>query len=117
MRRQGDYVEKLANNIEDKLNMNKREIQELSRSEFKNLLKNVYFAGKRYTSEYRREPTDKQMDVLDLHYGKYIQRKEKYYYVDKKSKEWKYVEKIRLDYDKNKIGRLRDVKTGRFVKK
>jgi hypothetical protein len=51
-----DYVKKLANNIEKKLNMNSDDIKALSRTEFKRLLRNGYFTEKRYHGSQTEHP-------------------------------------------------------------
>jgi len=122
MRRTGDYVEKLANNIEQKLNMTSKELSEMSRTEFKNLLKNAYFSQKKYIRAGYREPTDKQLDVLDLHYGRPIKIKrteqpmyanKEFYYTHKTTNKKIFITYVR----KNKRGRLIDARTGKFVAK
>ena len=76
MTRTGDYVEKLANNIEDKLDMTSDDIRKMDRKTFKNLLKNAYFSQKYYKEgTEREEPTKRQLDVLELHYKKEIKNK------------------------------------------
>ena len=116
-----DYVEKLANNIEQKLDMSSAEIKKLSRSEFKHLLRHGYFAQKVYTTKRRVEPTERQMDVLELHYGKPISiRKEAMFNVDKKYYNISYRTKRRYSPEyirTNKAGRTIDSRTGRFVTK
>jgi len=115
-----NYVEKLANNIEQKLNMSASEIKQLSNSEFRNLLRNGYFSEKRYTHK-AREPTDRQMDVLNLHYGKPVYAKKAHLYnTNKKYYHYKITERGKRKYypkyvRKNKSGRLIDAKTGRFI--
>ena len=128
-----DYVEKLANNIEDKINMNDKEISNLSSEEFRSILKHKYFRQKEYTRK-QTEPTDRQMDVLNDYYGippeappAYVKKKKrkpvmipfttqvvpaehKYYYRGK-IKRRMYVENVR----RNVIGRWIDARTGRFV--
>ena len=114
-----DYVTKLANNIEQKLDMSSSEIKKLSRYEFKNLLKHGYFSQKFYKGKRSTEPTNRQMDVLDLHYGKSVSvTKEaifnvnkKYYNINKRTSRRYSPEYIR----KNKAGRNIDSRTGRFV--
>lgn len=120
MARTGDYVQKLANNIEDKLNLNRSDIKKMSRSEFKSLLKNAYFSQKRYIKAGYQEPTDRQLDVLDLHYGRPIKIKEKaigashqFFYKNHKNNKRVYINYVR----RNKVGRLIDARTGRFVSK
>ncbi len=117
---QGDYVERWANDIEQKLKMNEDDIKNLSHEDFRNLLKNAYFSKKRYRKEYRKEPTDLQMDVLDLHYGRPIKISQKpigadhkFYYTNHRNKRKVYINYVR----KNSIGRLIDARTGRFVSK
>lgn len=121
MVQRGDYVEKLANNIEQKLNLSRSDIKEMDREEFRNLLKNAYFSGKAYTKETRREPTDRQMDVLDLHYGKEVKLSKssygKFYYKDRKNNRTTYVSDIIETVDKLNRRRYRDGRTGRFVSK
>ncbi|MFX0132525.1 MAG: hypothetical protein ACFFDN_02645 [Candidatus Hodarchaeota archaeon] len=117
--RSGDYIERWANNIEDTLDMSSKQIKNLTQSDFKNLLKNVYFAKKRYRKEYRREPTELQMDVLDLHYGRPVRITQKPIGADKKFfyRNHKTNKRVFINYvRKNKIGRLIDARTGRFVK-
>lgn len=116
--RDTDYVQKLANNIEKKLNMNSNEIKKLSRSEFKSLLKNGYFSQKVYINPRYREPTDKQLDVLDLHYGRPVRLTQqatpsshKYFYSSRQTGTRVFPDYIR----KNKGGRIIDSRTGRFV--
>jgi len=133
-----DYVEKLANNIEDKINMNDKEISNLSSEEFRSILKHKYFRQKKYTEGFGNEPTRKQMDVLNDYYGippeappvvrgvgapkrkrkpvlipfttQVVPAEHKYYYKGKRKREV-YVENVR----RNKIGRWIDARTGRFV--
>lgn len=119
-RRNEDYVEKLANDIEDKLNMDSEEIKQLSDKEFKNLLKHGYFSRKKYVG-YQTEPQQTQIDVLNLHYGrktdikseKRVSNVKRFYNVDRKTLKRYVPSQIR----KNKGGRIIDAKTGRFVKK
>lgn len=116
-----NYVEKLANNIEQKLDMTSSEIQNLSRSEFKSLLKHGYFSQKFYRGKRSTEPTIRQLDVLELHYGKpvSITKKavsnvdKKYYNINRRTGRRYSPDYIR----KNKTGRFIDSRTGRFVKK
>jgi hypothetical protein len=116
--RKGNYVEKLANNIEKKLNMNSDDIKALSRPEFKRLLRNGYFTEKRYHGR-QTEPTEKQMDVLELHYGRPIRitsqaiynANKTFSYKNRKTGRRYYPEYVR----KNVRGRIIDSRTGRFV--
>jgi len=127
--RQGDYVEKLANAIENKLNMSSEEIQKLSNSEFRDLLRHGFFSAKPY-SDRQTEPTRKQLNVLNLHYNR--QQKGSFYdrtpskpgnqffnlnkqftYKNHKQNKTVVPKQIRI----NKAGRYIDAKTGRFVKK
>jgi len=116
MPRQKDYVEKLANNIEQKLDMDSGEISDLSRGEFGDLLRNGYFAQKLYANR-QTEPTTRQLDVLSLHYGiplvsrRFQNVSHKYYNVSYRTEKTYYPDVIR----KNVRGRYIDAKTGRFV--
>jgi len=65
-----DYVEKLANNIEQKLNMTSSQISNLTDSEFRLLLQHGYFSKKKYSNDIQTEPTQRQLNVLNLHYGR-----------------------------------------------
>lgn len=118
-RRSGDYVEKLANDIETKLNMNDDDIRKLTNKEFKDLLKNGYFSRKKYKYG-QTEPTNDQMSVLNLYYGKEVYLttkkifnvKNTFFNVNKVTQEKCFPTFVR----KNKGGRVIDAKTGRFVR-
>ncbi len=105
-----DYVEKLANNIEQVLDMSRSEIQELSDTDFRNLLRHGYFVKKPYKDR-QTEPTDRQMDVLNLYYGKY--KPTRAYYTSYSTREKIYIDKIR----QNSTGRWIDAKTGKYIHK
>jgi len=120
MRTDTNYVAKLANNIEDTLNVTSKEIREMSNKEFRTLLKHGYFSRKKYKYA-QLEPTDKQMDVLNLHYGKAItidigdiikNINNSFSYKSKSTNRRRYPSQIK----KNKAGRYIDARTGKFVK-
>ena len=121
-----DYVRKFANNIEYTVNMSDTEISSLSPTQFRHLLKNQYFAKKRYRYG-QTEPSDKQIRVLSKHYGLKVPAKvptyvkpsvprppkEKIgYYTSKRTRQRVYVADIKT----NIRGRAYDGRTGRFVK-
>jgi len=118
-KRTDDYVEKLANSIEEKLDMTSDEIAQMKTSEFRNLLKHGYFVRKKY-EDAQSEPTQKQMDVLSLHYkGKipttikaFYNANRRFYYRSYETKRIRAPKYIR----RNSAGRFIDAKTGKFVK-
>ena len=119
MARIDNYVQALANNIEQKLNMSDSQIRNLDDHDFKMLLKHGYFSQKKYKYA-QSEPSSLQMDVLNLHYGRKItidskrpvlNVKHRYYNTTRRTLVRTYPKYIRT----NKIGRYIDAKTGRFV--
>lgn len=101
--RRTDYVEKFANSIETKLDMNSEEIAKMSRQEFRSLLKHGYFTRKRYKN-YQSEPTLKQLDVLELHYQQFKPKP-------------KVVKKVKPTVVKKKVIKKRIVKKKVVIKK
>lgn len=113
-----DSGKRLGNAIESYLNMSRSDIQELTQHEFRDLLRNGFFAKKRYRGR-QTEPTDKQMDVLNIHYEKISRRrttniKRKYYYKHTTTKGSR-IKHYPTNVRRNKNGRWIDTKTGRFV--
>jgi len=123
MRMSGDYVQRLANDIEYRLNLGKSEIRNMTRDDFRRTLARGYFAKKRYKFN-QSEPSSLQIDTLGLYYGtnwgilqgfsrgKAVRNVDKRYYIKSKSTGEIYHP---TEIKRNVKGRYYDKKTGRFV--
>ena len=124
MRVGDDYVQKLANNIEYRLNLGSSDIRNMTRDEFRRTLARGYFSTKSYKYN-QSEPTDLQIDTLGLYYGtnwgvlqrfsrgKSIKNVDRRYYMKRRSTGETYHPK---SVKRNAKGRLYDESTGRFVR-
>ena len=110
MMKDDNYVERLANNIESTLDMSSSQMEGLTRNDLRTLLKDGYFNRKKYTYA-QTEPSENQLDVLQMHYRKEVTGA-RWIYTGHKTGTDYYVAKVK----KNKIGRYYDAKTGRFVR-
>ena len=118
MPRNEDSGKRLANAIEQKLNLSRSDIKEMSNSEFRDLLRNGFFADKNYKEgTKRKEPTQRQMDVLNLHYGKEtsIRVKGTEFHHKTTTKLGNVLEHRPTDVKKNSAGRWIDARTGKYV--